>query len=163
MDTPKIILGRIDNRLIHGQVGTVWVRHLGANLVIVADDEVATNNMEQSLMKMCLSAGGSGNVKIRFFSIKHTIDIIWKASPSQSIFVVTRTPKEMRALIDGGVPIPAVNVGNMHSADGKRALSSAVFVDDQDIDDLDHIEKKGIRVFLQTVPSAEGSEYHQTK
>lgn len=163
MGTPKILLGRIDNRLIHGQVGTVWVRHLGANLVIVADDEVAKNSMEQSLMKMCLSAGGSGNVKIRFFSIEQTLETIWKASQSQTIFIVTRTPKEMRALIDGGVPIPAVNIGNMHSVEGKRALSSAVFVDDQDIEDLDSIEKKGIRVFLQTVPSAEGSEYHSTK
>lgn len=38
---PNIVLSRIDERLIHGQVGVQWVGFAGANLVLVANDEVA--------------------------------------------------------------------------------------------------------------------------
>ena len=38
---PNIVLSRIDERLIHGQVGVQWVGFAGAKLVLVANDEVA--------------------------------------------------------------------------------------------------------------------------
>lgn len=37
---PNIVLTRVDNRLIHGQVATNWLRSYSANLCIVADDEM---------------------------------------------------------------------------------------------------------------------------
>ena len=47
---PNILLTRIDNRLIHGQVGVTWTKTLGANLLMVANDEVANDPMQQKLM-----------------------------------------------------------------------------------------------------------------
>jgi len=41
MSTPNILLTRIDNRLVHGQVGVTWTSTIGANLLIVVDDDVA--------------------------------------------------------------------------------------------------------------------------
>ena len=38
---PNIVLTRIDNRLVHGQVATQWCGAIGANLILVANDEVA--------------------------------------------------------------------------------------------------------------------------
>lgn len=49
---PNILLTRIDNRLVHGQVGVTWVNHLGANLIVVANDEVAEDEVQQDLMEM---------------------------------------------------------------------------------------------------------------
>ena len=36
---PNIVLTRIDNRLVHGQVATQWCGAIGANLILVANDE----------------------------------------------------------------------------------------------------------------------------
>ena len=44
---PNIVLSRIDERLIHGQVGVQWVGFAGANLVLVANDEVAEDPVQQ--------------------------------------------------------------------------------------------------------------------
>ena len=101
MAEPNILLTRIDNRLIHGQVATQWNSTLGANLILVANDEVSTNTMRQNLMKMAAPAG----VATRFFSLQHTIDIISKASPKQKIFIVAETPQDVLTLVKGGVPI----------------------------------------------------------
>lgn len=49
---PDIVLTRIDNRLIHGQVATQWSGSIGANLILVANDDVAANTFRQGLMDM---------------------------------------------------------------------------------------------------------------
>lgn len=49
---PNIVLTRINNRLVHGQVVTQWCGSIGANLILVANDEVAGNKLRQGLMDM---------------------------------------------------------------------------------------------------------------
>ncbi|MDN6073157.1 MAG: PTS sugar transporter subunit IIB, partial [Enterobacterales bacterium] len=89
----------------------------------------------------------------RFFSLQKTIDIIGKASAAQKIFIVCRTPQEARFLVEGGVPIKSVNVGNMHFVEGKRAITKKVYVDDQDLNNLRAIQAAGVDVFIQDTPS----------
>ena len=78
---PDIVLTRIDNRLIHGQVATQWCGVVGANLLLVANDAVSTDEFRQGLMNMAAPA----YAQTRFFSIQKTIDIIGKASPEMCI------------------------------------------------------------------------------
>lgn len=146
---PNILLTRIDNRLVHGQVGVTWTKTIGANLIVVADDATAEDKTVQSLMAMTAKTSGAG---IRFFTIEHTAEIIHKAAPTQKIFIVCRTPKDVRRLVDLGVELKDVNVGNMHFSDGKRALSKKVYVDDNDMDDLKYLASKGLNVYIQDVP-----------
>lgn len=149
MGTPNILLTRIDNRLVHGQVGVTWTTSLSANLIVVADDQVANDSLQKQLMSLTAESAGVG---IRFFTVEHTINVIQKAAPSQKIFLICRTPNEVRRLVEGGVPIKDVNVGNMHFSQGKRAISKKVYVDDKDLEDLRFIKSKGINVFIQDVP-----------
>ena len=149
MGTPNILLTRIDNRLVHGQVGVTWTTSLGANLLVVVDDETAKDPLQQQLMEVTAKSSGAG---IRFFTVQKTIDIIHKAAPHQKIFIVCRTPEVVRQLVDGGVPIKDVNVGNMHFSQGKRPITKKVYVDDKDLEDLRYIQSKGINVFIQDTP-----------
>ena len=153
---PNILLARIDNRLVHGQVGVTWTKTLNANLIIVADDEVANDKLQQDLMAIVADSSGVG---IRFFTIAKTIEVINKAADSQHIFIVTRTPSEMRKLIEGRVPIKSVNIGNMHFESGKHALSKKVYVDDQDYADLRFIKSSGVHVFIQDIPGDAREEF----
>jgi len=145
----NILLTRIDNRLVHGQVGITWTSSLGANLIVVVDDEAANQPIQQQLMTMTADNAGVG---IRFFTVEKTIRIISKASPSQKIFIVCKTPSVAKSLVDGGVQIKDLNVGNMHFSTGKHALTKKVYVDDQDVEDLKYIEAKGVNVFMQDTP-----------
>lgn len=149
MSNPNILLTRIDNRLVHGQVGVTWTSTIGANLLIVVDDEVAKDEIQQKLMGITADTYGFG---IRFFSIEKTIAIIEKAAPHQKIFLICRTPDIVRKLIEGGVPLKDVNVGNMHFSEGKKQISSKVYVDESDLDDLRFIKRSGVNLFIQDVP-----------
>jgi galactosamine PTS system EIIB component len=146
---PNILLARIDNRLVHGQVGVTWTSSLGANLIVVVDDDAANQPVQQQLMTMTADNAGVG---IRFFTVEKTINIISKASATQKIFIVCKTPSVVKSLVDGGVPIKDVNVGNMHFSTGKRAITKKVYVDDQDVQDLKYIQTKGVNVFIQDTP-----------
>lgn len=151
MSTPNILMTRIDNRLIHGQVGVTWTTTLNANLIIVADDDVAEDNLQQQLMTVTANSSGA---EIRFFSLEKTIRIIPQAGDWQRIFIVVRTPHSARKLVEGGVPLKQVNVGNMHFSNGKIALSKKVYVDNQDKEDLQYLKDNGVDVFLQDVPTS---------
>ena len=149
MAEPNILLTRIDNRLIHGQVATQWNSTIGANLILVANDEVSQNTMRQNLMKMAAPTG----VATRFFSLQHTIDIIHKASPKPKIFIVVESPEDVLALVKGGVPIKKVNIGNMHMADGKRQVATSVAVNDEDVAAFKELQELGVELQIQRVPS----------
>ena len=131
---PDILLTRIDNRLVHGQVGVAWTSSLsGCNLIVVADDLAAADPVQQSLMSATAKSAGCG---IRFFTLEKTIAVIHKASASQHIFLIVRDPQSARKLVEGKVV-----TGDAH-----------VYMDDQDKEDLRAIRAKGAEVYIQIAP-----------
>lgn len=148
---PDIMLTRIDNRLVHGQVGVAWTSSLGGcNLILVADDIAAADPVQQSLMSATAKNAGCG---IRFFTLEKTIAVIHKASASQHIFLIVRDPQNARKLVEGGVPINRLCIGNMHVGPGKEVTGDVhVYMDEQDKEDLRAIRAKGVDVYIQIAP-----------
>ena len=64
MNTPNIVAFRIDERLVHGQ-GQLWIKTLGVNTVIVANDAAAADPMQQALMKAVIPK----TIGMRFFTV----------------------------------------------------------------------------------------------
>lgn len=152
-EMPNIVLTRIDNRLVHGQVATQWCGTIGANLILVANDEVAGNKLRQGLMDMA----APNYAAMRYWTIEKTISTIHKASDKQLIFIVCETPQDVLKLVEGGVPIKKVNIGNMHMADGKRQVAGSVAVDDDDVAAFAKLRDLGVELEIRRVPS-EGAE-----
>lgn len=145
---PNIVLTRIDNRLIHGQVATQWAGVVGANLLLVANDAVAVDTFRQSLMDMAAPA----SAQTRYFTIQKTIDIIHKASDAQKIAIIVETPEDVLKLVEGGVPIKKLNIGNMHMAEGKRQVATTVAVDDADVAAFKKLQELGVELQIKRVP-----------
>lgn len=53
----KIVLTRIDSRLIHGQVMTKWVNQVQANKIVVVSDQLANDEFMRSIYLMSAPAG----------------------------------------------------------------------------------------------------------
>lgn len=149
MSEPNIVLTRIDNRLVHGQVGVVWTSSVGSNLLLVANDETANDQLQQELMAATAETSGVG---IRFWTIDKTISTIHKASPRQHIFLVIRNAQDARRLVEGGVPVKNLNLGNMHFSKGKVQVTKYTYMDDQDKADLKYCADHGVNVYVQEVP-----------
>ncbi len=145
---PDIRLVRIDNRLIHGQVATSWIQHTKANLVLVANDEVANNQLRQDLMSTIVP----GHVQTRFFTLQKTADVIHKASESQHILLILENPVDALWLKQNGVPIDYINVGNMHGGDGKKAIAKAAYASEEEINAFKELISLGVKVEFQQLP-----------
>ena len=58
----NIVLARIDDRLIHGQVVTVWSKVTNCQRIIVCDDDVANDTIRATLLKQVAPAGIKSHV-----------------------------------------------------------------------------------------------------
>ncbi|NCB33125.1 MAG: PTS N-acetylgalactosamine transporter subunit IIB [Erysipelotrichia bacterium] len=151
MADEQILLTRIDNRLVHGQVGVTWTSTLGANLIIVADDLTAEDRLTQRLMS---SVTKSSSVEIRFYHIDELTEALPHASADQKIFLVVRSPQDVLRLAENNTPLKSVNIGNMHYSRGKKPLNRKVYVDAEDTKALLKLLERGIELFIQDVPGA---------
>lgn len=146
---PNLMLCRVDERLVHGQVGVQWVGFSGANLVLVANDAVAEDPIQQSLMEMVLADG----IGVRFWSIQKVIDNIHRAAPHQKILLVCNKPQDFLKMVEGGVPIKRINIGNMHFKEGKKQIHKTVSVDEDDVACLKKLMSLGVDLYIQGIPT----------
>lgn len=151
MTSPNIVWTRIDERLLHGQIRITWGKHTEANLILVANDDAA-EGPNAAFMQAGMKASAGGEYAVRFFSIQKTIDVIAKASPKQKIFILCNNPTDVARLVEGGVPLPHCNVGNMHFHEGKTKLTKTVSVDENDIDAFKRIVARDVTCTIQNTP-----------
>ncbi len=155
MADEQILLTRIDNRLVHGQVGVTWTSTLGANLIIVADDITADDRLTQRLMS---SVTKSSSVEIRFYHVNELAAALPNASEDQKIFLVVRSAQDALHLAESGVLLKSINIGNMHYSRGKKPLNRKVYLDAEDAAALLKLLDMGIELFIQDVPGAAREE-----
>ena len=111
---------RIDGRLIHGQVANLWTTKLNVSRIMVIDDEVAQNDIEKSGLKLATPPG----VKLSILPVaKAAENILAGKYDSQRLFIVARKPDRYLRLIEAGVQIETLNVGNMSQSDETRAIT----------------------------------------
>ncbi len=143
----NIILTRIDERLVHGQV-QMWIKSLGCNLVLVANDEVSEDKISQTLMKTSIP----DSIAMRFFSIEKTCQIIHKASPKQKIYLVVKSCEDAKRLVEGGVPIKMINLGNVHKKEGSEKISRSIYLTENDKQCLSTLIDKGVEFDTRSTP-----------
>lgn len=146
----NLVACRVDDRLIHGQ-GVAWLTALPINTVVVVNDEVADSPLEQDLMNTLIPS----TVEPRFFSVQKTIDVIHKAADRQKIFMVFKTLADVERVIDGGVPIKEVNVGNVRRKPGTTKISPYMNLVEDELRILKKLQKMKIKLNSKQTPMGE--------
>jgi len=92
-------------------------------------------------------------IAVRFWSLQKVIDNIQRATDRQKILLVCKSPADFQTLVDGGVPVTRINVGNMHYANGKQHIAKTVSVDANDIAAFNALKAANVECFVQGVPT----------
>lgn len=145
----KIQLVRVDNRLVHGQVGMSWTNSLNIDTIVVVDDEVAYSPFPQKLMLTIAKAAG---VQIRFYSVDKFMEALETNESNQKLFVVVKTISTVALLAKKGLASQRVNIGNVHYEKGRRAFNKKVYLTKEDVEDLNYLTVQGFDIFYQDVP-----------
>ncbi|ASZ07001.1 PTS mannose transporter subunit IIAB [Enterococcus thailandicus] len=151
-----IIGVRIDGRLIHGQVANLWTTKLNITRIMVVDDEVATNAIEKSGLKLATPAG----VKLSVLPVeKAATNILAGKYDSQRLLIVAKKPDRLLKLVELGVPLTEINVGNMSQTDETRSITKSINVVEEDVSVFKQLAAKGVNLIAQMVPSDKAEDF----
>lgn len=152
----SIIAVRIDGRLIHGQVANLWTTKLNISRIMVVDDAVSENTIEKSGLKLATPAG----VKLSVLPIeKAAANILAGKYDSQRLLIIARKPDRLLKLVELGVPLKEINVGNMSQSEHSRAVTKSINVEENDIDVFKKLNEHGVTLVSQMVPNDKAEDF----
>lgn len=145
----SIVLTRIDNRLIHGQVLEAWLPYTHADCIVVANDEVAETVMQRLMMEAAVPRG----IKVVIGRIEEVARLIrdHKLDDFRLLILFASSEDACRAH-EAGVSFSKLNLGNMHAGKDKVKLSCTIAIDREDVENLAKLEEQGVRIVSQCVP-----------
>jgi mannose PTS system EIIAB component len=140
---------RIDDRLIHGQVAAFWTNSLGITRIMVANDEVAADEMQKSLLRMVAPASVRTSIINKETAVKN---ISAGKYEGQRVLLIAKNPKDVWELKEAGLNITEMNVGNMASREGTRSIKRSVNVTDEDVEYFNKLLNAGVDINAIMVP-----------
>lgn len=147
-----MVLVRIDDRLIHGQVVENWMKFLKINHVIVVNDFVASDRMQKTLFSMAVP----DHAKISILTITQAKEAILNGQfEGDKAMLLLVSPQDVLNLINKGVRIKEVNVGGMHYSPDKKQILKAISVSKEDIQAFQELDKLGVCLEARMVPDDE--------
>jgi PTS system mannose-specific IIB component len=147
-----VALLRVDNRLVHGQVLEAWLPALDAHGILVADDEAAGNVLARSAMALAIPP----RISFQVLRLRAAAEALRPGGPGAAALrtlVLVRDVRDAVHLHEAGVPIPQLNLGNVHFGVGRKQVAPAVFLDKEELAALDHLAADGTRIEARAVPS----------
>ena len=147
-----VLLYRVDERLIHGQVVVGWGTRLHPDRIVVVDDELAESEWEQELYTLGLPE----EIRASFVSVGDARSELpdWSTNDDR-ILLLTRDIATMRRLAAGGTLAGReVNLGGIHHAPGRDRVLPYVFLGSDERDDIRSLVTDGAHVVAQDLPSA---------
>lgn len=148
-----IVLARIDDRLVHGQVVIGWGRPLAVDLIALVDPDVAASEWEQEIYRMAVPAG----MEILFVDPAEAGARLaaWEASQAR-VMVLTGTIETMVQLQDAAPEvIRKVNIGGVHHRTDRRERLPYVYLSEQEVGALLELERAGAVVSAQNLPGSD--------
>ena len=145
-----IVLTRIDDRLIHGQILETWVPFLNVDCIVVANDKVAKNVLRRKL----IHASVPKNIEVLFGSIDELKQIIGSnGMKDRRVLLLFNSSLDALNAYQLGVGFSEINLGNLHGEPGGARFTCSVFLHEKDIVNLTSLEKSGVKISLQCVPT----------
>lgn len=146
----KIKLARIDDRLIHGQVSTVWAKEAGAERIIVVSEEVCQDDIRKTLVKQAAPPG----IKVNVVNVEKAIKVFNNPKYQvETVFYLFTNPSEVLALVKGGVPLTTINIGGMQFKTGRTQITKAVSVSQVDIKAFEELKALKVELDYRVVAS----------
>lgn len=143
----NVLLFRVDDRLIHGQVVLGWGRRLRPDRILVVDDRIAGDAWEREL----ISAAAPPDMPAEFLTVREAAGALARSTEPGSALVLLESPRSALALAEAGFVVPALNLGGLHRHGGVQ-VTPYVFLLDEDVRALRGLVERGSEIYAQDVP-----------
>lgn len=152
-----IILVRVDDRLLHGQIICSWVPYLKADALIVASDDAAGDALTNQIMQACSCNELTVNVMKLDDAVKCAMS--GACNGGARVALIVGSIKDAVRLYEGGVSFTSLNLGNVHHEEGGRAVTASVILSREDEDYISRFESMGVTIDIRDVPDRAPVKY----
>ena len=137
----NVVLTRVDERLIHGQVMSSWLKLCNANVILIIDAGSASN----AFLKRILFAAAPKDVELQVMNEADAAAYLKEDSPAgEKVLVLSKTPQPLLAM---------VRSGNMGGAPGRKHFNKSISASADEIQAFRDLVDAGVYVYCQMVPS----------
>lgn len=146
----KKLAVRVDDRLIHGQVVTQWVKVFKAQKIVVIDDNVAKDKLQKNILKFAAPP----EMKVSIFSVDKAVEI-WNKNQfgNMNVFVLFKDVKQIAKLAEKGVKFDEITIGNMSVTEGRKLIYKSTGFTEEEAQTLFQLQKDGVKIYFQTQPT----------
>jgi mannose/fructose/N-acetylgalactosamine-specific phosphotransferase system component IIB len=149
---------RIDDRLIHGQIAIGWTKMLNATVIVVADDPAAADPVQKMVLKAATPIG----VRSAIVGIADAAALLTGPKLSrEKVLVVVKGPASVLDLINAGVDIKKVIIGNMRMEEGKKRITKEVAADEAEWTMFKELDGRGIDLTAQWLPGGDSKNFNE--
>lgn len=151
----KVVLGRVDERLIHGQVMITLSQKDGVNSIFVVDDVV----YEESFMKELYKSAGNRTGKKTIVLNEKRAFYYWDKYKFKdyNCILVAKSIDVFYKLIKHGVEVEELNVGGIaKKSEDDLLVTKSVYLNKKDADKLKELrdDYNINNIYFQATPSA---------
>lgn len=145
-----ITLLRVDHRLLHGQVAFSWTQYVGADCILIANDNVPDDELRKTTIKLAKPP----SVKLVIKNINDAIESIKSGvTDKYHLFIVVESVKDAWRIASAVEEIKSINLGGIKAKEGSKNISKAINLLPEEIEQLQQLVGKGVEVEIRQVPN----------
>ena len=149
MAVDNLVFTRVDDRLIHGQVMTAWLKtYSNAKQILIVDDETSKDPFMQQMFSLLVPKG----VSITIQNVDDATATLKNGLAEPTVMLV-KYPLTIKRLIDNGVDIDYFNIGGMGMTKGRKKFFQNISMSDEERQICKELTDKGVRIEIQIVPA----------
>ncbi|EKH6436152.1 PTS sugar transporter subunit IIB [Klebsiella oxytoca] len=145
-----ITLLRVDHRLLHGQVAFSWTQYVGADCILIANDNVPDDELRKTTIKLAKPP----SVKLVIKNINDSIESIKSGvTDKYNLFIVVESVNDAWRIASAVEEIKSINLGGIKAKEGSKNISKAINLLQEEIEQLQQLVGKGVEVEIRQVPN----------
>jgi len=134
----NIVLTRIDDRLMHGQIIVSWIPYLKADEVVIIDDEYASDEF----MTLLIKNAAPDNIKVHVFACSNAADYLNEDDAGSRILILLKNIEYIKKLLESNVKLNKINLGNLGSSPERKKYYNSVHLSHDEFKLLKEISKQ---------------------
>ena len=146
----NVVLARIDERLLHGQVCTKWMQATHANVIVLADDDLVNDKFTCKIFRGMKPAG----TELQIFTVDQAIEYLKEDSPeNEKVMLLTKCAQSFLRMNEAGVVYDKIICGSAAVSGNKygkrKKLIRDLFASDSEKDAMRALIDKGVTMVYQ--------------
>lgn len=141
-----ICMTRVDFRMIHGQVASVWIPHYSATKVVIIDDKTSKDNFVKQVLIFAAPKGTS----VEFYNVDDAVAEYKKDQfGNGKVIVIFRSIEQAYAAYNKGFTFESINIGQTPRGSDLMHATATVFISVEDAHNLIDLKEKGVYVYFR--------------